>query len=113
VGKPQIALEQAAEARRVFGCLTAFDAAATPFVTLLVEPRPARNHTKPFAVAQDHRTAIPVPVEPRGDLGIGHPRVSLRLRQFFEVGVEVGQEENHEGQAKRRQDHDADTTKYE
>jgi hypothetical protein len=43
------------------------------------------------------------------DLGIGHARVALRFRELLEVGIEVREEEDHEGQAECRQDHHADT----
>jgi hypothetical protein len=84
-GKPQVPLQQPAEGRRLGRVHARVDAAAghRPVIGL---PRPARHHAQPFAVAHDHRAAIAVAVEPGGDLGIGHARVALRLREFSRLG---------------------------
>jgi hypothetical protein len=69
---------------------------------------PSACQTKPFAIAREHGLVIAITLQPTGHLGVGNARSRLRLGQRFQLGGNIGQVENHEGQAKGRDKHHTD-----
>jgi hypothetical protein len=110
-GPAPVALQDAAKARRGLGGQSFGDAAAALDAVDLALP--AGQGAQPLPVADKDRTVMPVLVQPGLHRIIRHPHRSLGFRKLFQVGGQVRQVEDDEGQRQRGQHHDPDAAQDE
>ena len=104
-----MALQQTAELRRFFCRHAAADTTAGYCAGIGIFPCPTRSNPKPFAVALKQILTVAVFLKPIFNLHICHALVSLTLGEFLQIGVEIGQKKDDEGQTQRGEEHDPTT----